>query len=96
MGGEGIIMTEEQLYGEAFRQMGSAPLELDEAQPPRRGRPPGTSNPNAGRPRLGKERRRKHDIYFDADVLALVQAHAETHEQSVSESVNQLVILALK
>lgn len=26
-------MTEEQLYDEAFQQMGSAPLELDEAQP---------------------------------------------------------------
>lgn len=29
-------MTDDQLYDEAFAQMGSAPLELDEAQPPKR------------------------------------------------------------
>lgn len=29
----GCAMTEQQLYDEAFQQMGSAPLEPDEAQP---------------------------------------------------------------
>lgn len=75
-------MTEEQLY--------------DEAQPTSRGRPPGTPNPNAGRPRKGSRRRSEHTITLDPDLALLVQGHANARNNSFSESINTLLGEALR
>ena len=60
------------------------------------GRPPGIPNPNGGRPLKGAARRKEKSINFDPAILALVEGHARARMQSISESVNMLLLEALR
>lgn len=60
------------------------------------GRPPGTPNPNAGRKSRGTSRRTGHTVTLDPAISELVQCHAAARMQSFSESINMLLLEALR
>lgn len=89
-------MTEDELYGEVFQQMGQAPPEVDEAQPPKHpgGRPRGQRNKpghGAGRPTLGDAPAVHRSVLLAPDLIPLIAGHAKARGQSFNLSINQLL-----
>lgn len=85
-------MTQKDEYAKALADMGAEPLELDEAQPPKRRRAPGGGR----KPLPEDERRRQTHIFFEPIILAQVDAYASEHDKSRSASVNELLSTALQ
>lgn len=85
-------MTEEQLYAKAFADMSVEPLELDEAQPPRRRRAKGGGR----KPLPAGDRKLERHLMIEPHILAAVDAYASEHEKSRSASVNELLATALQ
>lgn len=89
-------MTKQKLYDEALRHMGQAPLEQDEAQPPKSagGRPKGQRNKpghNAGRPSIGDGPAVHRSVLLAPDLIPLIAGHAKARGQSFNLSINQLL-----
>lgn len=85
-------MTEEQEYAKAFADMSVEPLELDEAQPPKRRRAKG-----GGRKPLPEGNRKiERHLMIEPHILAQVDAYASEHDKSRSASVNELLQVALQ
>lgn len=85
-------MTEEQLYAKAFADMSAEPLELDEAQPPKRRRAKGGGR----KPLPAGDRKIERHLMIEPTILAAVDAYASEHEKSRSASVNELLATALQ
>ena len=67
------------------------------SESPRKGRPPGIPNPNAGRPALPPGKRKVfRTVRLDPDVHRLVTAYADDKEMTFNTSLNQLLGEVLK
>lgn len=81
-------MTDEQLYDEAFAQMGVAPLEPDEPGGP--GRRPGSRGGNRNR-WANHEKRHHATLRIDANVYVWLRGEAKAQGVTISEYINSLL-----
>ena len=92
VGGQTVTrtMTEQELYDEAFRQMGEAPLEPNENTGP--GRKPGNDGTgNRGRWKSHTRKVPLNSIRIDADVYEWLLIEAGNSDMSVRDYINSLL-----
>lgn len=64
-------------------------------KPKRRGRPPGTPNPNAGRPSLGSRPKRHISLRLDADLLDQLEARLTATGKTKADAFETAIALYL-